>query len=204
MNTTLKNILSENTLIGLLRLFCNLILTKIYLPKARLIRFPIYIKGKSRIVIGRNFTCGKGLRLDCIKTDANIEPQLIIGSNVEMNDYVHIGCTNSILIGDNVLIASKVFITDHNHGVYSSDSVHSSPLSTPKSRIILGVPVHIEENVWIGEMVTILPGVQIGKGSIIGANSVVNKNIPPYSIAVGIPAKVIKQFNFESGRWISL
>jgi acetyltransferase-like isoleucine patch superfamily enzyme len=204
MNTTLKNIFLENTFIGLLRLFRNIILTKIYFPNARLIRFPIYIKGKKRIIIGKNFTCGVGLRMDCIRTNSDIEPQIIVGSNVEINDYVHIGCTNHILIENNVLIASKVFITDHNHGIYSGESVHDSPLSIPKSRIIIGAPVHIEENVWIGEMVTILPGVRIGKGSIIGANSVVNKNIPPYCIAVGTPAKVIKHFNFGSGKWISL
>ncbi|MDQ6481886.1 DapH/DapD/GlmU-related protein [Dyadobacter sp. LHD-138] len=204
MKTNLKNILSENTFFGILRLVSNVLLTKIYFSNARLIRFPIYIKGKKRVKIGENFTCGIGLRLDCLKTDTNIEPQLIIGSGVEINDYVHIGCTNHVLIGNNVLIASKVFITDHNHGIYSGESIQDSPLSLPKSRIIAGSPVHIEENVWIGEMVTILPGVRIGKGSIIGANSVVSKNIPPYSIAVGIPAKVIKYFNFESEKWISL
>lgn len=53
--------------------------------------------------------------------------------------------------------------------------------------------VSIGKNVWIGEKATILPGVTIGEGSIIGANSVVTKNIPPYSIACGIPAKVIKK-----------
>lgn len=53
-------------------------------------------------------------------------------------------------------------------------------------------PIIIEENVWIGEMVCILGGVHIGKGSIIGAGSVVTKNIPPYSLACGIPAKVVK------------
>ncbi|MBL4677498.1 MAG: hypothetical protein JKY70_15040 [Mucilaginibacter sp.] len=62
-------------------------------------------------------------------------------------------------------------------------------------------PVIIEDNVWIGETVSVLPGVTIGKGSIIGASAVVTKNIPPYSIAVGNPAKVIKTYNFESNSW---
>nr|WP_221394289.1 DapH/DapD/GlmU-related protein [Dyadobacter sp. NIV53] len=114
---------------------------------------------------------------------------------------LHIGCTHAVTIEDNVLIASKVFITDHNHGVYSGDNQHSSPDEPPKLRIVTGQPVYIEQNVWIGEMVTILPGVRIGRGSIIGANSVVSKTIPAFSIAVGTPAKVVKQFNFESKKW---
>ena len=61
--------------------------------------------------------------------------------------------------------------------------------------------VILEDNVWIGDNVTVLPGVTIGKGSIIGSNAVVSKSIPPYSIAVGIPARVIKQWNPENQRW---
>ena len=62
-------------------------------------------------------------------------------------------------------------------------------------------PVFIEDNVWIGESVSVLPGVRIGKNSIIGANSVVTKNIPENSIAVGNPARVIKKYNFETSFW---
>jgi lipopolysaccharide O-acetyltransferase len=61
--------------------------------------------------------------------------------------------------------------------------------------------VEIGENCWIGEKAIILPGVTIGDWSIIGAGSVVNKSIPPYSIAAGNPAKVIKQYNFETKNW---
>ena len=65
-------------------------------------------------------------------------------------------------------------------------------------------PVIIEDNVWIGQSVSILKGVKIGFGSIIGSNSVVTKEIPPHSIAVGIPAKVVKTYNFESKQWINV
>jgi len=123
-----------------------------------------------------------------------------IGKNVQINDYVHIGAAESLIIEDNVLIASRVFITDHNHGSYSN-FLQDTPYSIPIERRIVSLPTKIEENVWIGESATILPGVTIGKGSIIGANSVVTKNIPPNSIAVGIPAKVIKTFNDEYKIW---
>ena len=70
-----------------------------------------------------------------------------------------------------------------------------------QDRKLSAKPVIIHDDVWIGEMVSILPGVEIGKGSIIGANSVVTKYIPDYSIAAGNPAKVIKQYNFNTKRW---
>ena len=61
--------------------------------------------------------------------------------------------------------------------------------------------VIIEDNVWLGEFVSVLPGVKIGKGAIIGSNSVVTKDIPANTIAVGSPAKVIKKYNFETKKW---
>jgi len=201
MASRLIHILQQNSIGGLLRLSRNLILTKIQFPNARIIRFPIYVKGKNRIIIGKGFTSGVGLRLDCEQFHPGTNPKLTIGKNVEVNDYVHIGCVHGVTIEDNVLIASKVFITDHNHGIYSGEGQHSSPLENPKSRIVTGKPIYIEKNVWLGEMVTVLPGVRIGQGSIIGSNSVVSKDIPSYSIAVGSPAKVVKTYNFESGRW---
>jgi lipopolysaccharide O-acetyltransferase len=71
----------------------------------------------------------------------------------------------------------------------------------PQKRPLNSLPVIISKNVWIGESVSILPGVRIGKASIIGANSVVTKDIPDYSIAAGNPAKVIKKYNFATRCW---
>jgi lipopolysaccharide O-acetyltransferase len=62
-------------------------------------------------------------------------------------------------------------------------------------------PIIIEDNVWLGEFVSVLPGVTIGKGTIVGANSVVSKDLPKYVIAVGSPAKPVKKFNFSTQRW---
>ena len=125
---------------------------------------------------------------------------LEIGENVEINDDVHIGATEKIIIGDNVLIASKVYISDHNHGSYKGEE-QDSPMSIPKKRKIYSSPIKIEKNVWIGEFVSILQGVTIGEGAIIGTMSVVTKDIPPYTIAVGSPAKPIKIYNFETKKW---
>ncbi len=190
---------------GIIRLAIDLFLTQIdsivcFKSSIRLIRRPVYIRGRKCIKIGNNFTSGVGLRLDAFPKQ--MKPCLIIGDNVEVNDYVHIGAINSVLIGNNVLIASKVFISDHNHGYYGNSGKHDNPLTTiPKYRELSSAPVVIEDNVWIGEFVSVLPGVTIGKGSIIGSMSVVTHDIPPASIAVGTPAKVIKTFRTDILKW---
>ncbi len=86
--SSLKKIIQQNSFIGLIRLGKNLILTKLFFPSARIIRFPIFIKGRNGIHIGKNFTAGIGLRLDCEKFDLASNPRLFIGNNVEINDYV--------------------------------------------------------------------------------------------------------------------
>ena len=126
---------------------------------------------------------------------------LKFGENVQMNDYVHITAAKSVEIGDNVLMASKIYISDCSHGSYLGDSNDSNPLTSPIGRPLSVKPVKIGNNVWLGEFVSVLPGVTIGQGTIVGANSVVSKSLPPNVIAVGSPAKPIKKFNFETNQW---
>ena len=197
----------EKSFYELWKLGINLIKTKIFFPKARLIRFPFDIRGKKYIKYGRNFTTGVGCRIEAYNFNNEISdeknPQLIIGDNVQINDYVHLSCAESIIIEDNVLIASKVYISDLNHGNYSSlkNSEYSCPDEIVKERKIFTKPVKISENVWLGENVAILPGITIGKNSIIGANAVVSKDIPENCIAVGNPAKIIKKYNSKTKKW---
>lgn len=194
----MKNLINTYGFLGIMQLFCFKIRTKLLYKNARLIRFPIRIRGKKFISVGNGFTTGFNCRLDAY-SEGN-STVIKIGNNVQINDYVHIGAINSIEIRDNVLIASKVFITDHNHGLYTGNDC-DSPMSIPKDRKLFSGPVVIEENVWIGEFVSILSGVTIGKGSIIGSMSLVNKDVPPYSIAVGSPAKVVKKYNEKTMLW---
>lgn len=188
---------------GSVRLLISLIYTKLAFPKARLIRLPFDIRNRRNIHIGNNFTSGFGCRIEAFPKVKTNEKILILGDNIEVNDYVHIAAGEQITIGNNVLLASKIFISDINHGAYS-DEDQDSPLIPPNKRRISTSPVIIEDDVWIGESVCVLPGVTIGKGSIIGSLSVVSKSIPPFSIAVGSPARVIKQFDFESGNWVKI
>ncbi|CDT01398.1 putative lipopolysaccharide biosynthesis O-acetyl transferase WbbJ [Sphingobacterium faecium NBRC 15299] len=190
-------------ILGSFRLVVSLIFTKLNYPKARLIRLPFDIRNKRLVSIGENFTTGFGCRLEAHPLKDKNNACLFFGSNVQINDYVHIAAGEQIVIGDNVLIASRVFISDLNHGSYSGD-FQDSPLTLPNSRKLSTQPVHIEDNVWIGEGVCVLPGVTIGKGSIIGAMSVVTKSVPDYSIAVGVPAKVVKIYDFTQEKWLSV
>lgn len=129
-------------------------------------------------------------------------PDIHVGRNFGAADRLHLSCVNKIVIGDYCLFGSGVYISDHNHGVYSGAS-QSSPNEPPISRKLLSRgPVFIGSNVWIGDNVIIIGPVSVGDGAIIGANSVVVKDIPSNVIAVGAPAKVVKSFDNVSGEWL--
>lgn len=182
--------------------FCKLC-TSFLFPSARLIRFPIDIRGKCAIDFGKNLTTGYHCRIETYPVNKKAIV-LKFGNNVQLNDFVHIAARSNVEIGNNVLIASKVFITDISHGTYSGIGNHSSPLEAPAARLLTSKQVVIEDNVWIGEFVSILPGVTIGKGSIIGSNSVITKSVPPFSIVVGNPGQVIKEYSFDKLSWQSI
>ena len=195
----MKNYFKTYSIYGIISLIYFWVRTKFVFSNARIIRFPFRIRGKQLISVGKGFTTGFNCRIDAYSS-LNNKKIISIGENVQINDYVHIAAVKGIVIEDNVLIASKVFITDHNHGKYTGEDC-DEPHSIPINRKLVSKKVVIKKNVWIGEFVSILPGVTIGEGSIIGSMSVVNKNIPARSIAVGAPAKVVKVFNDEKKIW---
>jgi len=162
------------------------------------------ISGLSNISIGRNFSSGNALWLEAVTyyRGKRYSPHISIGNNVSLSDAVHIACTNSVTIGDDVLIGSRVIITDHNHGTYGGHN-QSSPLDPPSNRELTNDRSTIIENrAWIGDGVAILAGAAIGEGSIIAANSVVVGNIPKNCIATGSPAKPIRVYDFARKEWI--
>lgn len=148
------------------------------------------ILGHEHISIGSDFRATRGLRLHCWKMEAFeglSSPRLEIGDRVFLNREAYVTCAKLIKIGNDALFGSNVLITDNYHGSTHRIDIRrlSSPLSCPGSIII-------EDGAWIGNNVCILPGSRIGRGSIIGANSVVNSVIPAFCIAAGAPARVIK------------
>ncbi|MBF4470295.1 acyltransferase [Flavobacterium sp. HJJ] len=143
------------------------------------------------IEIGDNFIAGERFRIEAWENygDDNFTPSIKIGKNVIFNTDIHIGCINYIEIGDNCLFASRIYITDHHHGEPTIEMLKLAPKDRP---LISKGSVIIEENVWIGEGVAIMPNVTIGKNSIIATNAVVTKDIPPNCVVAGVPATVIK------------
>jgi acetyltransferase-like isoleucine patch superfamily enzyme len=162
------------------------------------------ISGLSRIRVGKGFRAGRYLWLEAVTHYGGVSytPEIVIKNDVSVSDFVHIAAADYVEIGDGVLIGSKVLITDHNHGLYSGH-LQSSPELRPVERpLTSGEKTIIGDNVWLGDNVVVLPGVIVAQGSIIGANSVVASSIPQDSLAVGIPARVVKHYCSRENRWI--
>ena len=127
--------------------------------------------------VGKNVNIDRGVKFG-FGAEVEIKDNARVGINCQMSDNMKIGC--------NVMIGPEVLILKHNHN-FSSLEIPMRLQGIKKA-----IPVSIEDDVWIGARVIILPDVKIGQGSIIGAGAVVTKNIPPYSICVGNPARIIK------------
>lgn len=184
---------------GLFRIFrasLDIFVTNEFKQKVRCegdadLQWPLYLKGGQYVSVGDKFRSEPGLRCECIDNYKGhaFHPLLIIGHHVGFGYRCHIGCVEKIVIGNYVLFGSNILITDHNHGRFIQEEMNVPWMH--RDLYVKG-PVVIEDNVWIGDNVSIMSGVTIGRGSVVGANSVVTNSIPPYSMAVGSPAKVIK------------
>jgi acetyltransferase-like isoleucine patch superfamily enzyme len=123
------------------------------------------------------------------------DPVIRIGDRVSATGYLTIGATTRVEIGDDALLASHIFISDNQHG-------HSdTELPYKYQQLEKIAAVSIGRGCWIGEHVVIMSGVDIGEMSIVGANSVVTKSVPARSIVAGSPARVVRQWNSDSGSW---
>ncbi|MBA0884378.1 acyltransferase [Flavobacterium sp. BBQ-18] len=156
------------------------------------IHYPLNLQGGKYIKLGNNVGFDQRLRLEAFDKflGDNFSPEIIIGDQVLIQKDCHIGAINKIIIGNNVLIASKVYISDHSHGEITVEALLLPPA---KRKLYSKGPVIIEDNVWLGEGVVVLPNVTIGENSIVGANSVVTKSIPKNCVVAGNPAKIIRQ-----------
>jgi len=150
------------------------------------------LRGGKYIKIGKNSIIGRSGVITCWDTYMNerFQPSICIGDNSSIGEYCHITSINLILIGNNVLTGRWVTITDNGHGESSRADLEIEPL---KRYLYSKGSVRIDDDVWIGDKVTVLAGVHIGQGAVIAANSVVTSNVLPFSVVGGIPAKILKQ-----------
>jgi acetyltransferase-like isoleucine patch superfamily enzyme len=167
-----------------------------YLSYKSIVSYSVRVAGKKFISIADNANIQRMGWLLALKVDEH-DPEIIIGENCAMGDFSHIAAVRSIHIEKDVLIANKVYIADNAH---SFEDITVPVMNQP---VVFKGTVRIGSGAWIGENVCIIAA-NIGKNSVIGANSVVTKDIPDYCVAVGSPAKVIKRFDLERKIWVNI
>ncbi len=155
---------------------------------------PIKLQGLQYATVEENSYIHKFAWIGCYKIPKGNDPVLKIGRGVSIGNFCHISCVSSILIEDKVLIADKVTIADSSHQ-YTNIKVPIIEQSFCFLRKVI-----IGEGSWVADNCSIL-GAKIGKHCVIGAGSVVTKDIPDYSVAVGNPAKVVKRYSFKTKKW---
>jgi acetyltransferase-like isoleucine patch superfamily enzyme len=151
----------------------------------------------SVIIVRDNVFVSYNSRIEGIVTyaDINYSPEIILDSNCSIQQNVHITCANRIYIGKYTAIASNVTITDIHHP-YNDINI---PIENQK---LIVSSVSIGDGCKINNNVVILPGTAIGRHCTVGANSVVNGNIPDYCVVVGMPGRIVKRYNFEKKEWL--
>jgi carbonic anhydrase/acetyltransferase-like protein (isoleucine patch superfamily) len=157
---------------------------------------PYRIDGAESIFMGSNSVLQKGGWLYCKGLEGK-KASIMIGNSCVFGYNNHITAICSIKIGDNVLTANNVYISDNNHAY---EDIGRPIMYQPQ---VYKGSVEIGTGSWLGENVCVL-GARIGRNCVIGSNAVVTTDIPDYCVAVGIPAKVIRRYDINIGKWIAV
>lgn len=162
------------------------------------VTYPFFIAHPELVSIGNRTQILAGSRIQLYPELVEEEPHLKIGAGCFFGYRLCILVGADITIGNNVLMASDITIVSENHGINPECELPYMKQKLKVSSVIIG------DNCWIGDKTIILPGVNIGEGCVIGGGAVVTKDIPPYSIAVGNPAYVIKMYDFDLHEWVKV
>jgi acetyltransferase-like isoleucine patch superfamily enzyme len=160
--------------------------------KRTLIGNPDKLTNPRAINLGDRVEIRKGARLEAVGPWDGKRPKITIGDNTSIHFYFHCGAAKSVRIGNDVLIAGRVYISDHDHQFDDSD-LPPIYAGWKVAEVVIG------DGVWIGEGAVILRGVTVGKRAVIGANAVVTKDVAPYTLVGGVPAKLIREI-YLSGK----
>lgn len=167
-----------------------------------LIKGPSKIWNKGSIEMGKSSFIAENCFLAVSTKDSHgpkkFSPVLKIGNNVCIGSSFFAACIKEIIIEDNVLISDRVFVSDHIH---EYKNIHKPIIN---QQLIEKGTVRIKKGAFIGINAVIMPGVTVGKNSVIGASSLVNKDVPDYSVVVGNPAKIIKIYDIKSKKWLNV
>lgn len=159
---------------------------------------PMRILGKKRMFIGDNVIILNNGRLETIKSWGSqfLNGKLTIGNNTSFQQCCHIIAANSVEIGDNCVFSAFVYISDCSHRYAPGEGIMESALDI--------APVKVGNHCFVGIGSCIMPGVELGDCVVVGANSVVTKNVPAYCMVAGSPAKVIKHWDSSYKMWLKV
>ncbi len=152
------------------------------------------LSGSKSIFIGSKVYINDKAWIVCAPLTNEVHCKLIIGDGTYIGRFSHIFVTSKIEIGKKVLMADKVYISDNLH---SYENIELPIIDQPIKQTN---PVHIGDGAWLGENVCII-GASVGRNSVIGANSVVTKDIPDHCVALGAPAIITRRYNFDTKQW---
>lgn len=157
------------------------------------------IRGIGRMRFDKGVVVQKDCWLNIAFQNTREGPMIVIGEGTNIGRRSTISAANSIVIGKNVLMASDVLITDHFHEYRDvAIPIMHQGITTHEDRVIIG------DDTWIGTHAVIMGNVTVGKHCVIGANSVVNRDIPDYCVAVGNPSRIIKTLDVRTGQWVAV
>jgi acetyltransferase-like isoleucine patch superfamily enzyme len=163
------------------------------------IDWPYYIEASKFLFIGDRTSIHSNAYITPITNYADVRysPEIRIGNDVYIGRHVFLVALNSLVIEDGCVLSEHVYISDNAHGY---DPEGGPILQQP---LMSKGPVHIGRSCFLGYRSVVMPGVQLGEHCIVGANSVVTRSFPPYSMLAGCPAKRIKVYSKETREWIS-
>ncbi len=161
---------------------------------------PRILKGRRYIQIGKNSHLHSNCLLQAVSEYEGLSyhPLIQIGNNVYIGRNAYLVACDQIIIGDGCVLSEHIYITDLNHGF----DPHGGPIM--KQAIQSKGPVQLGANCFLGYRTTVVPGVTLGEWCIVGANSVVTRSFPAYSMIAGAPAKVIKIYSQQLQRWVAV
>lgn len=160
---------------------------------------PIVLRNSKCISIGARCSFREGARIEVIQQGSRV-PSLTIGDDSTAEQGLHLVCSSRVTIGNCVTFAPRVTIVDTNHPYEDV----SDPSSIGARLEDTDSFVEIKDQAFLGTNVVVLPNVVIGKYCIVGANSVVSKSLPDYTVCAGSPARPIKQYDHEAKKWVNV
>ncbi len=159
---------------------------------------PWKIRGRANVSVGKRSVIMPGSHLEAISVygEQRFQPSITIGNDVYIGRQCFMTATRGLVIGDGSVFGDNVYLGDSLHGTDPTKGLIMRQNLESKGPIVIG------DNCFLGYRVAVTPGVTLGEWCVVGANSVVTKSFPPYSMIAGAPARMIKRYSLEERAWV--